>query len=104
MRLGVDYIDKEDFLSAYYHARTEIYKEENIRNGFKAIGLLPYDPIQVLSQLHMDTKTPTSPSSSHGSQSSHWNPQTPHNISDSTRRKSRPRPMMTTLSMLSVYF
>ena len=80
MRLGIDHIDKEDFLSAYYQARTETYKEGTIRNGSKATGLVPYDPIQVLSQLHIVTKTPTPPGSSHGSQSSHWTPQTPHNL------------------------
>ena len=79
IRLGVDHIDKEDFLSTYYQARTETYKEETIRNGFKATGLVPYDPFQVLSQLHIVTKTPTPPGHSHGSES-HWTPQTPYNL------------------------
>ena len=86
MRLGIDHIDKEDFLSAYYQARTETYKKDTICNGFKATGLIPYDPIQVLSKLHMVTKTPTPPGSSHGSQSSHWTPQTPHNLRELERQ------------------
>jgi hypothetical protein len=80
MRLGIDHIDKSDFLISYKQARTETYKDETIRNGFKATGLVPYDPIQVLSKLNMITKTPTPPGSSHGSQSSHWTPKTPHNL------------------------
>ena len=80
MRVGIDHIDKSDFLISYNQARTETYKEETIRNAFKASGLVPYDPIHVLSKLHMVTKTPTPPSSSHGSQSSYWTPQTPQNL------------------------
>ena len=80
MRLRIDYINKSDFLIAYKQARTEIYKEDTIRNGFKATGLVPYDPIHVLSKLNMVIKTPTPPGSSHGSQSSHWTPKTPQNL------------------------
>ena len=71
MRLGINHINKEDFLSAYYQACTETYKEETICNGFKATGLVSYNSVQVLSQFHMVTKTPTPSESSHSSQSSH---------------------------------
>ena len=80
MRVGIDYIDKSDFLISYNQARTETYKEETIRNAFKASGLVLYDPIHILSKLHMVTKTPTPPGSSYGSQSSYWTPQTPQNL------------------------
>ena len=80
MRLSINDINKEDFLSIYFRARTETYKEETIRNGFKATGLMPYDPVQVLLQLHMVTKTPTPPGSSHSSQLLHWKSQTPYNL------------------------
>ena len=79
MRLGIDYIDKPDFLVSYNQARIETYKEETIRNGFKATGLVPYDLIRVLSQLQIE-KTPTPPGSSHSSQSSHWTPKTPRDL------------------------
>ena len=52
MRRGTNHINKEDFFSAHSQARMETYKEETIRSRFKATGLVPYDPIQVLSQLH----------------------------------------------------
>ena len=70
MRLGINYIDKSDFLISYNQARTEAYKEDTIRNRFKATGLVPYDPIRVLSQLYIEMRTPTPPSSSHRSHSS----------------------------------
>ena len=70
MRHGIDFIDKSDFLVSYNQARTETYLPDTIRNGFKATGLVPYDPIQVLSTLQTEQKTPTSPGSSHSSHSS----------------------------------
>ncbi len=80
MRRGIDFIDKPDFLISYQKARTETYLSDTIRNGFKATGLVPYDPIQVLSQLQIEQKTPTPPSSSHGSQTSSWTPKTPRTL------------------------
>ena len=80
MRLGIDRIDKPDFLTSYQQARTETFKEDTIRNGFKATGLVPYDPIRVLSELHVQAKTSTPPDSSHGSHSSSWSPKTPQNL------------------------
>ena len=71
MRLGINHIDKPDFLISYKQVCMETYKEETIHNGFKATGLVPYDPIRVLSQLHIEMKTPTPSGSSHGSQSSY---------------------------------
>ena len=67
MRRGIDFIDKSDFLTSYNQARTETYLLDTIRNGFKAIGLVPYDPIRVLSTLQVERKTPIPPSSSYGS-------------------------------------
>ena len=80
IRVGIDHIDKADFLVSYNQARTETYKEETIRNAFKSAGLVPYDPAHVLLKLNMVTGTTTPPGSSHGSQSSRWSPQTPQNL------------------------
>ena len=71
MQNGVNYIDKADFLTSYYQAYTETFKSETICNGFKATELVLYNSIQVLSQLHVEMRTPTSPGSSYSSQSSH---------------------------------
>lgn len=42
MALGINHINKLDFLKAYPKARTEAYKSENIKNGFAATGLVPF--------------------------------------------------------------
>jgi hypothetical protein len=51
MRLGFNYIDKHDFLTAFLTAHTMAYKAENIRNGFAATGLVPFNPDRVYQQL-----------------------------------------------------
>ena len=61
IRLGINHIDKPDFLISYHQAHIETYKEDTIHNGFKGTGLILYNPIQVLSQLYIEAKTPTSP-------------------------------------------
>ena len=45
MRLGIDHIDKPDFLILYHQACMKTYKEDTIHNGFKNTGLVLYNPI-----------------------------------------------------------
>jgi hypothetical protein len=78
MRLGINHIDKVDFLSAYPQARSEALTASNIQSGFMATGLVPYNPHRVLSTLQVQFKTPTPPGSSHSN--SNWAPETPQNI------------------------
>jgi len=52
MRVGVNYINKSDFLLAYLTARTESLTSNTICSGFAATGLVPYDPERVLSKLN----------------------------------------------------
>ena len=80
MRCGINHIDNPDFLTSYLQARTGTYTESNIRSWFRATGLVPYDPIRVLSQFHIQHKTPTPPNSSHSSESLFWTSATPHNF------------------------
>jgi hypothetical protein len=61
IRLGLNHIDKQDFLTIYPKARTESQSASNIANAFRATGLVPYDPDQVLSRLHISFRTPTPP-------------------------------------------
>ena len=63
MCLDINYIDKLDFLAAYPHARAETYKPENLINSFAATGLVSFNPDQVLTKLHIQLKTSTSPGS-----------------------------------------
>jgi hypothetical protein len=76
MRLGFNHIDKFDFLEAYPQARTAIFSADNIKSGFSATGLIPFNPNRVLSQLNIQLKTPTPP----GSRSTNSVPKTPHNL------------------------
>jgi hypothetical protein len=85
MRLGINHIDKDEFLVIYVRARMEALKDTSIRNGFKATGLVPYNPDEVLTRLHAQLHTPTPPSTAHGSQSS-WTPKTPRNIAQLERQ------------------
>jgi hypothetical protein len=79
MRLGINHIDKMEFLPIYRQARVESLTENNIRNGFAATGLVPYDPDRVLSRLHVQIRTPTPPTLPQDL-STQWVPETPHNI------------------------
>jgi DDE superfamily endonuclease/Tc5 transposase DNA-binding domain/helix-turn-helix, Psq domain len=63
MRLGINHIDKQDFLTIYPKARTESQSTANIISSFRATGLVPYDPDQVLSRLNISFRTPTPPPS-----------------------------------------
>lgn len=74
MRQRINYIDKLDFLSAYPQAHKETFKMDNIKNGFAATGLVPYNPERVLTQLNIYHKRPTP-----GSQSTNSDPKTPLN-------------------------
>ena len=50
-RNGVDVIDKILFLKGYSEVRPKTYTEANIQSGFKATGLVPFNPAIVLQKL-----------------------------------------------------
>ena len=79
MGLGINHIDKDEFLTIYPSVHTAALGGKNIQSGFRATGLVPYDPEQVLSHLNTQMHTPTPPGSSHSSQAT-WATATPHNI------------------------
>jgi hypothetical protein len=80
IRVGVHHIDKEDFLIIYPSVRALALNEKNIKSGFRATGLIPYDPQRVLSNLTI-TKTPTPPGTAEGP-SPLWVAETPHNLNE----------------------
>jgi hypothetical protein len=84
MRVGINHIDKLDFLTAFPQARAEAYKSTTIQSAFAAAGLVPYNPDRVISQLNIKLRTPTPP----GSSSSAWSPKTPYNPKQLTRQAS----------------
>lgn len=69
MHNGVNHINKQDFLKAYYITHMESISLANIQSSFTAIGLLLYNPKRVLLKL-TQFKTLAPPSSSHGTTSS----------------------------------
>lgn len=77
MRLGINHIDKLDFLNAYPTARAEAFQSQTIQNSFAATGLAPYDPERVLSKLDIVLRTPTPPGSRPASRSSQFTPERP---------------------------
>ena len=51
MRLGINHITKEEFLPAFLIAHRQVMTVGNITSGFKATGLVPFDPERVLKKL-----------------------------------------------------
>ena len=59
IQLGRNHIDKVDFLEAFKTARATALNSSNIRSGFTATGLVPFDPQRVLSRFKHRTPTPS---------------------------------------------
>lgn len=81
MRVGINYIDKDDFLGLYREIRTATFSPATIQSGFRATGLVPFDPDEVLSELHVRMQTPSPPRVLTQAPRP-WNPETPHNITE----------------------
>jgi hypothetical protein len=58
IRLGINYIDKAEFLPIFMQARTEALSQSNIKSGFLVTGLVPFAPDKVLLQLQIRVRTP----------------------------------------------
>ena len=61
MRLGIDSIEKEDFLEIFPQARGHAFKETTIQNAFAATGLVPLNPDRVLEKLNIRLQSPPLP-------------------------------------------
>jgi hypothetical protein len=79
MRLGINHIDKHEFLYALNIARIEAFTEANIKSSFAATGLVPYNPDQVLSTIQIRPRTPPQTTIANPEQ---WQPQTPRNLAE----------------------
>ena len=77
-RAHITHIAKEDFLSAFIAASSEIMIEKNIQGGFRGAGIVPFDPQRVIQELNIKLKTPTPPNSRPGTSHS-WFSKTPNN-------------------------
>ena len=79
MSFDINQIDKQEFLSVYQQARAEALHQSNVRSGFAATGLVPYDPDRVLSLLYIQYHNHTlSPQLRLQTQPA-WIAETPHN-------------------------
>ena len=61
IRLGIHYVNKLDFITVYLTACAEALTASNIYSGFAAIGLVLFDPSQVLLKLQIYITPPGSP-------------------------------------------
>jgi DDE superfamily endonuclease/Tc5 transposase DNA-binding domain len=77
MRFRINHITKLEFLPAFGQAFTASFTEKNIKAGFKAAGLVPYNPERVISCLDLRLKTPTPPP-----QDINWVSKTPQNADE----------------------
>lgn len=87
MRLGINYINKLDFLAAYHKLVSTHSKQTRSRIAFQTAGLVPFNPQPVLSKLNIQLRTPTPPAS-RGSESSAFYPHTPVNIDELLKQAS----------------
>jgi DDE superfamily endonuclease. len=88
MRLGINHIDKLDFLAVYPQARTDAFKITTIKNSFTAAGLVPVNPEPVLEKLNIRLRTPTPMPERPSSQSSVFTPKTPATIAELLKQAS----------------
>lgn len=75
VRIRINHVTKLEFLPAFKEAFKAAFTEQNIKSGFRATGLVPYNPDNVLSSLNLQLKTPTPPPIKESS----WTPKTPQN-------------------------
>ena len=61
MRLRINHITKLEFLLAFRQAFKAAFTKQNIKAGFRAIGLVPYNPERVISCLDLRLRTLTPP-------------------------------------------
>ena len=85
MRNQITHITKEDFFDAFYGAFMAAMSEKNVRAGFRATGLVPYDPETVISRLDPKPITPSPPNSRPGTATS-WVFKTPKTAHDATQQ------------------
>lgn len=75
VRLRINHITKLEFLPAFKEAFKAAFTKQNIKSGFRATGLVPYDPENVLSHLDLRLKTLTPPPI----KEPNWTSKTPQN-------------------------
>ena len=87
-RVGINHIDKLEFLDTYKQARPEVFTKNNILSSFGASGLHPFDPIRVLDRINapLRTRTPENDPQQISTHSSPWDPKTPQTTRELQRQ------------------
>jgi hypothetical protein len=91
-RLGINSIEKDDFIDIFPMARTDAFKDTIIYSAFAATGLVLFEPSRVLSKLNIRLQSPPLPDrpSSQGSTSdSNISTGIPQNTKQLAKRKAR---------------
>jgi hypothetical protein len=78
VRNRIHHITKLEFLPTFKEAFKAAFTEQNIKSGFRATGLVPYDRNNVLSHLDLRLKTPTPPPFDEPT----WTSKTPQNATE----------------------
>ena len=76
-RLGINHVDKLEFLTVYGRVRPQIFTKSNILSSFRGAGIHPLNPTVVLDLLNVAPGTIT-PENEPQQRSSPWEPSTPH--------------------------
>ena len=74
----VSHIDKKAFIASFAKVFEPAFSKANIQSSFRATGLVPYNPLVVLSKLEIKPRTPTPPAPG----TTQWNPKTPSNATE----------------------
>lgn len=77
IRVGINHIDKRDFLAAYKIIRPQALSESLVRSAFEALGLVPFNPERVLDTIRIRPYTPPDAPPLNAPQ---WDPTTPHDL------------------------
>jgi hypothetical protein len=78
VRLRINHITKLEFLPAFKKAFEAAFTEQNIKSGFRATGLVPYNPDNVLTHLDLKLRTPTPDLE----EQEGWTSKTPQNLKE----------------------
>ena len=74
----VGHIDKKAFIASFAKVFETAFSKASIQSSFRATGLVPDDPLVVLSKLEVKPRTPTPPLPG----TTQWNPKTPSNAAE----------------------
>lgn len=91
-RLGINSIEKDNFIDIFPIARTDTFKDTIIYSAFTATGLVPFKPNRVLSKLNIRLQSPPlldRPSSQGSTSDSNISTSIPQNTKQLAKRKAR---------------